>query len=321
MRPSCQYLWLGVAAVALGASTATACSAQPRADRLSSGAAAEVDSARVVDDLRFLSGPDLAGRATGTPGNEAARRYIQRELEVAGVRPFEEGWFQPFPSGGVNVVGFVPGSERPERFIVVTAHFDHLGTRNGQVYPGADDNASGTAGLIEIARQIAASPPRNSILFAALDAEEIGLRGARALVADPPVPLTAISLNVNLDMIGRSDVDELYAAGTHHYPSLTDLVERVAGRADIRLLRGHDRPDLGPRNDWTMLSDHAAFHEVGIPFIYFGVEDHDDYHSPTDTFENIQLGFFVQAVRTVLDFVREADAWLDEVDSVRAVDR
>jgi Zn-dependent M28 family amino/carboxypeptidase len=219
------------------------------------------------------------------------------------------------------VLCFVPGSERPERFIVVTAHFDHLGTRNGQVYPGADDNASGTAGLIEIARQIAASPPRNSILFAALDAEEIGLRGARALVADPPVPLTAISLNVNLDMIGRSDVDELYAAGTHHYPSLTDLVERVAGRADIRLLRGHDRPDLGPRNDWTMLSDHAAFHEVGIPFIYFGVEDHDDYHSPTDTFENIQLGFFVQAVRTVLDFVREADAWLDEVDSVRAVDR
>src|SRR5690606_30456084 len=113
-----------------------------------------------------------------------------------------EGWMQEFtipgsgsePLPAANVVGMVRGTDDPDEYIVVTAHFDHLGRQGNQVYHGADDNASGTAGLIELARYFAAHPPEHSMIFAALDAEEHGLLGARHFVADPPVPLENIVL-------------------------------------------------------------------------------------------------------------------------------
>jgi Zn-dependent M28 family amino/carboxypeptidase len=289
-------------------------------------ASGSVDSARVLADLYFLSHPALEGRAAGSPGNEAAAAYIEAELLRAGVRPLGGGFRHPvpLPAGatgereGANVVGWVAGTERPDRYIVVTAHFDHLGVIEGEIYHGADDNASGASALLEIARHVAASPLRNSVVFAALDAEEMGLLGARAFVRDPPVSLAAIALNVNMDMVSRSAADELYAAGTYHYPVLAGIVERAAARAPLTLLTGHDRPDLPPGDDWTMLSDHGAFHEVGIPFIYFGVEDHPDYHRPTDTFENTDPGFFVRAIATVLDLLHLADGQVDAIEAATA---
>lgn len=274
-----------------------------------------IDTARVLGDLRFLADTAREGRRTGTPGAEEARERIEAAFRTAGLLPLGGGYLHEFPldrsdpdeGQGVNVIGYVRGREEPDQFIVVTAHYDHLGNRGGTIYPGADDNASGTAGLMEIARQVAATGSRRSIVFAALDAEEIGLRGARAFLNAPAVPLDSILLNINMDMIGRNEDYELYAAGTYHYPGLLPLVEDVAERTELDLLVGHDQPNLAAGNDWTMLSDHAAFHERGIPFIYFGVEDHVDYHRPTDTYENIDPVFFVRAVATVLDFVREAD--------------
>jgi Zn-dependent M28 family amino/carboxypeptidase len=297
------------------------CSNQTTTARALQGDSLPVDSARVVDDLRYLSSPERQGRAVGTPGNEAARVYIHNQLKAAGVQPFPAGWLQRFEFGGMravgyNVVGFVPGTRRTDRYIVVTAHYDHLGVRNGDLYPGADDNASGTAALLEIARYFAANRPENSIIFAALDAEEIGLQGAQAFVAEPPVPISAIVLNVNMDMVSRSERNELYAAGTFHYPFLLDLVRTAASSSQLKLLAGHDQPMSG-HNDWTQQSDHGAFHDLGIPFVYFGVEDHPDYHRPTDTFENTDPRFFVRAVSTVLDFVQEADARLDVIEQGR----
>lgn len=290
----------------------TACGVQtaPEVPGTATSAVTAVDSARVVDDLRFLSSRELAGRGIGTAGNRQAREYIQRELAAVGVAPLEGGWLQNFRVGDVdaaNVIGHIRGTERPGRAIVVTAHYDHLGIRNGEIYHGADDNASGTAALLEIARQFAENPPRHSIVFAALDAEESGLRGARAFVADPPLSLDSVLVNVNMDMVSRNEAGELYIAGTYHYPALIPAVDAVAARSEITLRRGHDSPDLSPRDDWTLLSDHGAFHQVGIPFAYFGVEDHPDYHSPTDTFENTDPAFFVRAVATILDFIREID--------------
>lgn len=304
------YRWF---ALVLMMAVPTACAGQ--VVRPNAVATLEVDSARVVDDLRFLSSPDLAGRGAGTPGNRVAREYIQRELADAGVRPFDRGWSQSFSSGmpgvtnvtGTNIVGWVEGTEVPGRFIVVTAHYDHLGERNGTVYPGADDNASGSAALLEIARQVVANPLGHSVIFAAFDAEESGLRGARAFVADPPVALDAIVLNVNMDMVSRNTAGEIYVAGPFHYPFLAEHVRTVAERSELEVLIGHDQPIPTPSDDWTGQSDHAAFHAARIPFAYFGVEDHPDYHRPTDTFENTDPAFFVRAVDTVLDFIREVD--------------
>jgi hypothetical protein len=109
-------------------------------------------------------------------------------------------------------------------------------------------------------------------------------------------------------MVSRSEAGELYAAGTHHSPSLTPLVEQVAQNAEVSLRIGHDTPGLPPGDDWTLASDHGPFHEAGIPFLYFGVEDHAGYHAPTDDFEAITPAFFVAAVETILDFVRLADS-------------
>lgn len=114
-----------------------------------------------------------------------------------------------------------------------------------------------------------------------------------------------------MDMIGRNDAGELYVAGTHHYPHLLPFVQRMAASAELILIPGHDTPNPArPSDDWTSASDHGAFHAVNIPFLYFGVEDHPDYHRPTDRFERIQPGFHARAVRTVLTAAKLLDAEL-----------
>ncbi len=178
--------------------------------------------------------------------------------------------------------------------------------REGEVFNGADDNASGVAAALEVARRVAERPLDHGLLVALLDVEEAGLQGARALVADPPVPREAIALNVNLDMVSRTD-GLLWAAGAHHTPALRPILEDVAEQAPLTLRLGHDRPGAPEGDDWTSASDHGAFHAIGIPFVYFGVEDHPDYHRPTDDFERVDPREFVDAVRTILAAVRALD--------------
>lgn len=295
-----------------------ACAAPPQTEPPGPVSAAAVDSATLMRDISVLAHDSMEGRLVGTPGGERARRFLLGRFGEIGLQQYGGTFEQPFTFErqgqqitGVNVVGHVRGSAVPDRYIVITAHYDHLGIRNGEIYNGADDNASGTAALLALADYFSRNQPRHSIIFAALDAEEGGLRGARAFVASPPVAREAIAINVNMDMVGRNDANELYVAGTHHYPQLLPFVERTATGAEVRLIPGHDTPNpANPSDDWSMASDHGAFHEQGIPFLYFGVEDHPDYHRPTDTFEGIQPGFYNRAVRTVLAVVRLLDTEL-----------
>ena len=283
-----------------------------------------VDAARLLQDLRILSADEMQGRGVGTAGGEKARAHVAKRFAESGIKPFGNSYLQPFafsvgdksdglsmPAGktfnGVNVIGFIEGKKLQDKYIVVSAHYDHEGVKSGEIYNGADDNASGTAALFALARYFSKNKPSHTIIFAAFDAEESGLRGSRAFVSAPPVAKEKIALNVNLDMVSRSERRELYAAGAHHYPQLKPTLERVARKAKIKLLLGHDRPELAS-GDWTNQSDHAAFHGARIPFVYFGVEDHADYHRPTDDFENIDQEFYVRAVETILEAVR----WLDK---------
>jgi Zn-dependent M28 family amino/carboxypeptidase len=193
---------------------------------------------------------------------------------------------------------------------VLSAHFDHLGIRDGVMYPGADDNASGVAVMLGIAEYCKKTPFTHTVIFAAFDAEELGLQGAQAFVATPPVPLDRIALNINLDMVSRNDKRELFASGTYQWPQLKAPLEAVAKRAPITLLFGHDKPMAiaGGVEDWTNQSDHGPFNSAKIPFVYFGVEDHADYHKPTDTADKIDRGFFVDVAETILDGVLALDA-------------
>ncbi|MDB5959524.1 MAG: Peptidase [Massilia sp.] len=296
-------------------------------------APAVVDSARLFGDVRTLASVEYDGRRTGTPGSHKARAYLQQRFSELGLTPFGAAYAQPFSfthtsikglfmpgrpfrteyKDAANYVGYIKGSASPEKFIVVSAHYDHLGRNNGLLYPGADDNASGVAALLAVAAYFKSHPPLHTIVFAAFDGEEIGLRGAKAFINALPFPRAQLALNLNFDMVSHNDRNEIFAAGTSYTPSLQPVVAEAARRHGVNVKLGHDHGRLlpgGEAEDWTDSSDHGPFHDAGIPFIYFGVEDHRDYHQSTDTFENINQPFFSAVANLLVDVAATADRTL-----------
>jgi len=285
---------------------------------------ATIDSAQLLRDLATLAADDMEGRLPGTPGGAKARAYIVRRFKEAGIQAIGDAYERPFAfrgrgdssdRSGVNIVGVVRGNREPGRFLVVTAHFDHLGVRNGQVFNGADDNASGVAVLLAVAARLSATTPVHSVVFAALDAEESGLNGSKAFMSDPPVARDAIVMNVNLDMVARDEKNVLFATGTFQYPFLKGYLKDVA-RPPVVLRLGHDGTNAR-EDDWTKDSDHYPFHEAGIPFIYFGVEDEAQHHKATDDAETVTKEFFIGAANTILASIRTFDANLEAIAARR----
>jgi Zn-dependent M28 family amino/carboxypeptidase len=273
----------------------------------------------LMADVTTLAAPAMEGRRTGTPGNTKAREWILQQFKAARLEPLgaeyqlpfsferrQQGSADPQKMPGVNLAGVCRGSgSKDTGAMIITAHYDHLGVRDGATYHGADDNASGVTVLLALARQCRQSPWAHDAVFVAFDAEEIGLQGARAFMLAPPLPKERLAVNINFDMVARGDKNELYVAGTSHTPALRKILQPLSARTTIRVLFGHDSG--GGQNDWTSQSDHGAFHNAGIPFLYFGVEDHPDYHQPTDTADKINPKFFYQSALTILDAVAAVD--------------
>jgi Zn-dependent M28 family amino/carboxypeptidase len=288
-----------------------------------------LDVGQMQLDLQILASDRFEGRAPGTAGNDLAVQLVAVRFRELGLSPFGASLEEPFSfvrrsarslwrrDGPVeqtftdvkNVVGFVRGRTTPDEYIVVSAHLDHLGVIDGEIYHGADDDASGTAALLAIAGTVSRHPLDHTVVFCAFNAEEMGLRGARAFVAALPFPKKRLLLDINMDMIGRADHGRLIASGLSHYPQLRPIVEAAARTAAIPVHAGYDRSTYvtGLRDDWTGLSDHGAFHEQGIPYIYFGVEDHADLHRPGDTADRIDYAFYSGAAETVLSALIAAD--------------
>lgn len=274
-----------------------------------------IDKGQLIADITYLASPKLEGRASLTVGSKLAQAYIVDRFEALGLTSQFQNFTQYFAMKGnrqvkdednpANIIGFIPGSET-DTVILLMAHYDHLGTRGGKVYLGADDNASGTAALLAIAGYFSEHRPRHSLLFAALDAEELGLLGSKALVADFPFPLDLVKVAINMDMISRSDSGRLYAVGVRHYPQLEKYLAPFKGNANVDLVIGNDG-GFG-KTDWTNSSDHAPFHANGVPFIYFGVDDHEDYHKPTDSVERIDPDFYTNATELILSVIQQLDS-------------
>jgi Zn-dependent M28 family amino/carboxypeptidase len=279
-----------------------------------------IDSTQLLSDLKALSGDDMEGRLTGTPGNDKARAFIVSRFKASGLTAFGSSYEHEFTFGGrgnpsnrrgVNVLGKVDGARQPGRYIVISAHYDHLGTRNGEVFNGADDNASGTAALFALAKYFSAHRPTHSLIFAAFDAEELGQHGSRAFVSRPPVDRALVALNVNIDMIGRETADRLFVVGTALRPFLRPHIDAVAAEAPVKLLVGHEDPKQP--EDWTRDSDHYSFMQAGIPALYFGVEDFEQHHAATDDYETMTHDFYVRAVETLVQAIERFDANLDTI--------
>ncbi|MNH49645.1 Aminopeptidase YwaD precursor [compost metagenome] len=287
-------------------------------------AAASTDYTQLMDDLRILSADDMQGRDTGSAGGAKAREYIVGRLEALGVQASPMGRLQPWEMlgrtregnktfSGTNIIGVIPGTRVSDKYIVVTAHYDHVGVNDGQVFNGADDNASGVATMLELARRLKANPPEHSVLIVALDGEERGLLGAKHFVEAPPVPLSSISMNLNFDMTARADTDgKLWVTGTYQHPYFRPVLERLSARANVALAFGKDTPEDKGADNWVEASDHAAFHRAGLPFLYFGVNYHPDYHRPTDDFEKINPAVFQDSTELAIEGFRALDAWLDQ---------
>ena len=281
-----------------------------------------VDADRVFRDVEVLAADDMQGRLAGSPGGEKARGYIAGRLKEVGVEPIGSSYERPFTFStrgasnqkGTNLVGVIRGTRSPDQYIVATAHYDHLGVRNGEVFNGADDNASGVAALLAVAGHFAATRPQHSILIAALDAEEEGLRGARALMGDPPVPASSMIVNVNMDMVGRDPGNKLFAVGISHFPFLKPYLAKVA-QPPVVLAYGHDTP--AEKEDWTRDSDHFVFGEAGIPWVYFGVEDFDQHHKATDDSATIGKTFLAGVAATTIAAIHEFDVNLEQIAAQR----
>lgn len=281
--------------------------------------AVSADETQAWRDVQQLSADTMAGRATGSAGSVLAQEYLQTRFTELGLLPLGDDYLQPFTfyegfseRRGVNVLGMRRGCGQPQRHIVVTAHYDHLKSRGKKIFNGADDNASGVAGLLYLAAKTQQSCPLYSYLFLATDAEELGLDGAKAFMAKPPVALDAIVLNINLDMISRGESNQrLYLAGKKQLPQLSQFAEQA--QTPLKLTLAHDgrQSSLGRRSqppiDWSNASDHAVFRKAGIPFLYFGVDVHPQYHTPQDDWQRIDPQYFFAALR----LIEQSRRWLE----------
>ena len=199
-----------------------------------------------------------------------------------------------------NVCGFWPGSDEAlaNEVLIVSAHDDHVGTRNGEVYNGADDNGSGTCGLMALAEALAHyGPMRRSVMLIWVSAEEKGLWGSKAWARNPWLPegCTPVA-NINIDMIGRNAPDELQITPTRERAADYNGIVRAAEA--LSALEGF--PTLGNADAYYHRSDHAEFAKLGIPVSFLFADVHEDYHQPGDTPDKIDCDKIRRVVRLVL---------------------
>jgi hypothetical protein len=286
------------------------------------------DPARLREVVETLASPEFAGRS-GVGGEKASEYLIDRFRGLGLEGLFDGEYTQAIPGQepgtriGRNVGARLRGADPKLRdeWVIVAAHFDHLGVRNGKLYPGADDNASGVAMMLEVARclTMATPPPSRSVMFIGFDLEEAGLYGSRYFVAHSPVPLDRVALFVTADMIGRSLAgvcgDHVFVMGTEHAPGLRPWIQQAGrGRRLTVDLLGADILVLNR-------SDYGPFRSRSIPFLFFTTGENPCYHTPRDTPETLDhpkmtdiAGMIHQVVRTAVD-APVVPRWQDPADN------
>jgi aminopeptidase YwaD len=282
-------------------------------------AAVVPDSLAIRRDIFYLASDALGGRLTGTPGNDSAAAYIARRYAALGLKPMSNGYLQRFVARPAtrgearpslptqNVFALLPGRDPALRgqYIVIGAHFDHLGTSiegamdpeaKGAVRRGADDNASGTAAVLELARLLAAAPTRRSIIFANFSGEEEGLLGSAYFVEHSPVPIDSIDAMLNFDMVGRLKNDRLIVYGVATAKELPALLDSANAPVGLRLTA---------QGDGFGASDQSSFYAKDLPVLHFFTDLHDDYHRASDVPERINAAGEARVVTVAERVARE----------------
>lgn len=254
----------------------------------------------------FLASDALEGRQSGRTGGDLAERYVEAHFRRLGLQPLpgQTELRLPFTFGANlahNVVGVLPGRDPAVRgkYLAIGGHMDHAGIGGpgamgfpGEIHNGADDNASGTAGVLELAEWYAAHPPRHSVIFMGFAAEESGLLGSAHLVREKVVPVSEVVAMINLDMIGRSN-GYLFVGGLGTAKEFKELLDPVFAQVqDVEL----ELSDLGEAP-----SDNTSFYQGGVPALFFFTNVHDDYHRPGDDAEKIDYAGHVRTMQIARD--------------------
>lgn len=312
--------------VVIVAATGIACSSSiGREANLELGSAV-ADSVAIRRDISYLASDKLEGRLTGTPGNDSAAAFIAQRYKYLRLKAPYPGYLQHFvarPAAAAhsgdtaglktqNVVAMLEGSDPVlrNRYIVIGAHFDHLGRttqysmdpRAGDVIRnGADDNASGTAAVLQLARMLSIQKPKHSVIFVNFSGEEEGLLGSQYFVDNPPVPLDSIVAMFNFDMVGRLTDDKLMVYGSGSAAELPSIVDS----ANLRVLPALKIQGGG---DGFGSSDHSSFYAKNIPVLHFFTDIHSDYHRATDDVEKINAAGEARVVNLAFDMIRSVDS-------------
>ncbi|MCL1092146.1 M28 family peptidase [Shewanella kaireitica] len=271
------------------------------------------DQAQISRDIHKLASTEFAGRKTGSAGAALTRQYLIQRFEQIGLKPWQGDFQHPFnftksfsDRVGVNIAGVQLATTPTSKWRVVLAHYDHLGHKGSRIYYGADDNASGVAGLLQLAQHAASKGSPVNLLFVATDAEEPGLYGGYALAdklankrSEPQIP--QIELAINLDMIGRPDRrNAIYIEGARRFDSFDEIQQLMTQSNQLCIRTRQPKSFDGSviSVDLLRASDHYAMHKVGIPWLYFGVPTHRDYHQPSDIADKIDISFVAATVES-----------------------
>lgn len=245
----------------------------------------------LMNDLKVLSSKVAQGRKTGSIGSQFSYQYIAKRYHELGLRTLSPNYLSTFNHRklgdeiGTNVIGFIEGDVYPNQYIVVTAHYDHLGGRGNRIFYGADDNASGVAMMLALAQHIVDASSKYSVIFVATDAEEKGLLGSHALLASTLMQDKAIRFNINLDMLARAK-RLYYLTSIPRTHALHDDISQIKQSCMINR-RHHRNESTGKIIDYKKASDHWVFAKNNIDFVFIGGGLHDDYHRIGDSFSKI----------------------------------
>ncbi|MBS1681743.1 MAG: M20/M25/M40 family metallo-hydrolase [Bacteroidetes bacterium] len=282
----------------------------------------QIDQTKIKKHIRILSADSLQGRGTGSDAEKMAASYIEAQFKKIKLKPYGDGknFLQQFPfKGGMhgtgaegkanNIVAYLDNNSATT--IIVGAHYDHLGlgenggsldaNPKGKIHNGADDNASGVAGLIELARYFATNKvkEKNNFVFIAFSGEELGLFGSKHFTEHPTFDLSSANFMINLDMIGRLDpaTKSLAVSGTGTSTVWETELKKLSSD-DLKIKT--DSAGVGP-------SDHTSFYLKNIPVLHFFTGAHSDYHKPSDDWEKINFAGEKQVLELIIKIIEDLD--------------
>jgi Zn-dependent M28 family amino/carboxypeptidase len=297
---------LYTSALALVLAPQVACS-----QRVPTRGEAAITEALIKRHIDVIADDSMLGRNTPSRGLDLTAAYIAAQFKRLGLKPGGDSnsYIQRYPLGkpgaptprppagldhdpnsAPNAVGILPGTDPALRdeYIVVSAHMDHVGVNSAHpkdsIWNGADDDASGTAGVLALAEAFATAPTKRSIVFLTVSGEEHGLWGSAWFAANQPVPIGKIVANLNLDMIGRNWKDSIVVIGQEHSDLGATLMKVAAAHPELGIT---PIPDPWPQENFFGRSDHYNFARRGVPALFFFNGTHEDYHQPSDSPDKI----------------------------------